>query len=204
MRFRAVVLSMLLFCLVALPALAQTPPQRLRGEVLSFDGHWMKLKNRTGEEQKIEFTEKTTYVGVVKAERSAIKPGVFVGIANVKGSGDTMRAEEVLVFPEAARGSNEGHYAWDLTPGGMMTNANITAMVEGSQGPEVTLTYKNKDGTGGNVKIQVPSDTPVVTFDKADKSDIKAGGHVLVVAAPAGDGFTALRVLIGKGIKPPM
>jgi hypothetical protein len=204
MRFRAIVLTMLLFCLAALPALAQTPPQRLRGEVLSFDGQWMKLKNRTGEEQKIEFTDKTTFVGVVKAERSAIKPGTFVGIANVKGSGDTMRAEEVLILPEASRGSNEGHYPWDLTPGGMMTNANITAMVEGSQGPELTLTYKNKDGTGGSVKIQVPNDTPVVTFDKADKSDIKAGVHVMVVATPAGDGFTALRALIGKGIKPPM
>ncbi len=204
MRFRTIVLSMLLFCVAALPALAQTPPQRLRGEVLSFDGHWMKLKNRTGEEQKIEFTEKTTYVGVVKAERSAIKPGAYVGIASVSGSGDARRAEEVLVLPEANRGSNPGHYPWDLTPGGMMTNADVAALVEGSQGPEVTLNYKNKDGTSGSVKIQVPNDTPVVTFDKADKSDIMAGVHVMVVATPAGDGFTALRALVGKGLKPPM
>jgi len=32
----------------------------------------------------------------------------------------------------------------------------------------------------------VPPNTPVVTFDKADKADIKAGGHVLVVAAKDG------------------
>jgi hypothetical protein len=190
--------------LLATLATAQTPPQRLRGEVISFDGHWMQLKNRNGETQKIEFSEKTTYVGVVKAERSAIKAGAYVGIASIKGTGDAMTAEEVLVFPEASRGSNEGHYPWDLTPGGMMTNANISAMVESTKGPELTLTYKNKDGTGGNVKIQVAQDTPVVAFDKADKGDIKAGGHVLVVAAKDGDKLTALRVLIGKGIKPPM
>ena len=201
---RAIVLTLAILAILAAPVLAQTPPQRLRGEVLSFDGHWMKLKNRNGETQSIEFSDKTTYVGVVKAERSAIKTGVFVGIANVKGSGDAMVAEEVLVFPEAARGSNEGNYAWDLTPGGMMTNANITAMVESNKGPELTLSYKNKDGTGGDVKIQVPPNTPVVTFDKADKADIKAGGHVLVVAAKDGDKLTALRVLVGKGIKPPM
>ncbi len=53
------------------------------------------------------------------------------------------------------------------------------------------------------MKIQVPPNTPVVTFDKADKADIMAGGHVLVVAAKDGDKLTALRVLVGKGIKPP-
>lgn len=192
------------FFLLATLAMAQTPPQRLRGEVLSFNDHWLQLKNRNGETQKIEITDKTSFVGVVKAERSAIKAGAFVGIASVKGSGDAAVAEEVLVFPEAARGSNEGHYAWDLTPGGMMTNANISAMVESAKGPELTLTYKNKDGTGGSVKIQVPPETPVVTFDKADKGDIKAGGHVMVVAAKDGDNLTALRILVGKGIKPPM
>lgn len=191
-------------CLLAVTVLAQTPPQRLRGEVLRFDGHWMELKNRSGETQKIAFTEKTTYVGVVKADRAAIKPGTFVGIASVKGSGDAATAEEVLVFPEAARGSNEGHYPWDLSPGGMMTNANITTMVESTKGPELTLSYKGKDGSSGTVKIQVPADVPVVTFDKATADDIKAGWHVLVVAAREGDGLVALRVLVGKGIKPPM
>lgn len=203
MFHRTVVLcAVALFALVGAVA-AQTPPQKLRGEVKHFDGHWMTLKNRNGETQKIEFTEKTGYVGVVAADRSAIKPGTFVGIASIDNGG-VATAEEVLVFPEAARGSNEGHYAWDLTPGGMMTNANISAMVESSNGPELTLTYKGKDGSSGSVKITVPPNTPVVTFTKATKDDIKAGGYVMVVAAPNGEHFTALRALVGKGIKPPM
>lgn len=204
MRIRALMLAAALACLPSAWVTAQAPPQRLRGEVLSFDGQWMKLKNRTGEIQTIQFTDKTTLVGVIKAERSAIQQGAFVGIASVKGAGEAAIAEEVLVFPEASRGSNEGHYPWDLTPGGMMTNATVTALVEKMNGPELTLAYKNKDGTGGSVKIHVPLEAPVVTFDKAGKDDIKAGGHVLVVASRDGDSFTALRVLVGKGIKPPM
>ena len=85
-----------------------------------------------------------------------------------------------------------------------MTNANITAMVESSSGPELTLHYKGKDGSEGDVKIQVPPNVPVVTFDKAEKGDVKAGSHVMVVAAKGADGYSALRVLVGKGIKPPM
>ena len=48
-------------------------------------------------------------------------------------------------FPEAARGSGEGNYPWDLEPGSMMTNATISGAVEKSSGREFSLTYK--DGT---------------------------------------------------------
>jgi hypothetical protein len=82
-----------------------------------------------------------------------------------------------------------------------MTNANVAEAVERVDGPMLTLKYKD-----GEKKIFVPQDAPVVTFDKADRGDLKAGAHVMVVAAKQPDGsFTASRVLVGKdGVVPPM
>ena len=38
----------------------------------------------------------------------------------------------MLVFPEAMRGNGDGHYAWDLLPGSMMTNANVDTIAQGT------------------------------------------------------------------------
>ena len=64
---------------------------------------------------------------------AAIKPGAFVGAATMPQPDGTLIALEVLVFPEAMRGSGEGHYAWDLKPGSMMTNATVIDVVTSSQ-----------------------------------------------------------------------
>ena len=37
----------------------------------------------------------------------------------------TQKALEVVVFPEAARGTGEGHRPWDLLPQSTMTNATV-------------------------------------------------------------------------------
>jgi hypothetical protein len=53
---------------------------------------------------------------------------------------------EVVMFPEAARNTGEGHYAWDLLPSSMMTNANVDTIVTGEKvfvvanGPATNLT----------------------------------------------------------------
>jgi hypothetical protein len=38
---------------------------------------------------------------------------------------------------------NEGHRPWDLEPDSMMTNARVTAVVQSTNGRELTLTYKD-------------------------------------------------------------
>lgn len=101
---------MAILAILASPVLAQNPTPAAAG-VLSFDGHWTKLKNRNGETQSIEFSDKTTYVGVVSAERSAIKTGVFVGIANVKGSGgsreNALRPRKPVISDATTTGGRE-------------------------------------------------------------------------------------------------
>jgi hypothetical protein len=134
---------------------------------------------------------------------ASVKPGVFVGTASMPQPDGTLKALEVLVFPEAMRGTGEGHYAWDLKPGSMMTNATITAVapVTQSGGHQMTLKYKDGEKT-----ILVPDDAPIVTFEPGDRALLVPGAHFLLTATAQPDGsLTATRVAVGKnGLVPPM
>jgi hypothetical protein len=189
--------------LVAGAAVAQQapPPQRLRGSIDAIDGQMLMLKSREGQMIHINVTDNTPLVGVVKASLADVKKDKFVGVASMPQADGTQKALEVLIFPDAMRGSNEGHYPWDLQPQSMMTNANVEQTVEKVDGPVLTLKYKDGEKT-----VIVPKDAPIVTFDKAERSDLKPGAHVMVVAAKQPDGmYTANRILVGKnGVVPPM
>jgi hypothetical protein len=194
-------LAALIFTLASLAAEAQTTAVRVRGTVTGFDGSALAVKTREGQDVSIKLAEAFVVVGVAAASMAEIKPGSFIGTAAVKDKADRLVALEVLLLPESARGSNEGHYPWDLQPGSTMTNATVTASVEGNDGKELTLTYK-----GGQQRVVVPNGIPVVTFVAADRSLLVPGAHVLIATQMSADGsMSAARVLVGKdGIKPPM
>jgi hypothetical protein len=147
----------------------------------------------------ITLREGWTVGGIKGAKLTDIRPGSFVGAAAVN-RGDEILAVEVLIFPEGVR-SNEGHYPWDLLPESSMTNATVGSTVEGVKGPVLTLNYP-----GGEKKITVPPEAPVVMFAPAEKSDLVAGAPVFVPAQKAEDGsLSAARVIVGNnGIAPPM
>ena len=201
--FLKIHLSLALLIVLALPVLAQqpaAPPLRIRGEITKVDGNMATVKTHGGDLVQVKLAEKVSVTGVKKAEFSEIVEGKFVGIASRPQADGSLLALEVLVFPEAARGSNEGHYPWDLAPDSMMTNANISASVSAKNGRELTLTPK-----GQNVKIHVPEDVPVVTFAPGDRALLVPGAKVLVVASKQADGsLLSPRVLVGIGITPPM
>src|ERR1700722_1547749 len=69
----------------------------------------------------------------------------------------SLSAVEVHNFPEAMRGTGEGHYSWDLRPKSTMTNANVDQVVTAVDGQTLTLKYKD-----GEKQIFVPADTPIV------------------------------------------
>ena len=110
-------------------------------------------------------------------------------------------AIEVLVFPEAMRGAGEGHYAWDLEPGSMMTNGTVTGVVEAKSGRELSLSFK-----GSSNKIIVPPGVPIVTFAPAERADLKPGAPVMFGATKNAAGeLAASRITVGKdGVAPPM
>ncbi len=179
------------------------PTQRIRGDVVALDGHNLQVKSRSGEILAVKLADSYGVSAVVAIDRSAIKPGVFIGAASMPQPDGTLTALEVLVFPEAARGNGEGHYAWDLRPGSMMTNATITnvAVVTAAGDRRVTVKYK-----GGEKTILVPDAAPVVTVEPGEQALLTPGAHVLLTAARQPDGsLTAARVLVGKnGLVPPM
>ena len=93
----------------------------------------------------------------------------------------------MLVFPEAARGTGEGHTAWDLQPGSMMTNATVAEVASAAQGRTLKLRYKDGEKT-----VEVPAGVPVVTFKPGDRSLLVPGAKVLVTAQSRDGRPTAL------------
>jgi outer membrane lipoprotein SlyB len=188
--------------LAATAASAQNvPPVRVRGTIASINGQDLTVTSRDGSTVAVKLAPDYMVTAVVKADMSDIAVGKFVGIAAMPQGSEPERALEVLIFPEAARGSGEGHYAWDLMPESTMTNATITESVDKVDGR--TLTLKHKDG---ETRIAVPSNVPIVTFAPGDRNLLVADAGVMVPAAKQPDGtFTASRILVGKDrVKPPM
>jgi len=187
---------------MAQDAWAQTaPPVRVRGTIASLAGDVLTINSRDGQVLKIALPATAGLSYVKKADKSDIKVGTFIGTANRVGADGTRTALEILVFPEAARGTGEGDYPWDLEPGSMMTNGTIKGSVTAASGEELSIAFKDSSN-----KVIVPPNIPIVTVAKADRSDLKPGEKVFLVASKGADGaLTALRVNVGKdGVSPPM
>ena len=196
--------ALALVCTWALgQAPAANPTQRLRGTIESFDSSTLVVKERSGEVLRLALANSLSLSEVLPIELSAIQPGSFIGTAAMPAADGTLRAMEVLVFPEAARGTGEGHSPWDLQPGSTMTNAtvaDVVAVAGVSEGRLLKLRYKDGEKT-----LDVPVGTPVVTFRPGDRSLLVAGAKVLVTAQLRDGTPTALRVLAGRnGFAPPM
>ncbi len=182
-------------------AVAQSPPTRLRGSIAAIDGSAATIATREGTSVPVKLADNWSVMLVSPLTLADIKENSFVGIASVKGPDGTLNALEVLIFPEAARGSGEGHYPWDLQPESMMTNATVATVAAAPDGQSLTLKYKD-----GTQTIKVKPGTPIVTFAPGDRADAKPGAKVFLGATKAADGsLTAGRLLVGKdGLTPPM
>ena len=189
-----------LFC-AASPVLAQEP-LRLRGTIERVDGPVLVVKTRDGAEQKLTLTDKPIFVAIVKSTVSDIKPGMFVGSTAMPQPDGRLRAIEVHIFPEAMRGTGEGHRDWDLKPKSTMTNANVEQTVAGVDGQMLTVKYK-----GGEKKLVVTPETSVVTYVPGDRSELKPGVQIFISAAEKQTDGTlrTSRITYGKdGLTPPM
>lgn len=177
---------------------------KIRGKIVAVEGENLKVTTAAGDVM-VRVPETTRISGIAAAQLSEITAGTYVGTATVSQVDGTLRALEVHIFPEEARGAGEGHRPWDLTADSMMTNANVekveTVRVGHTQGQMLTLKYK-----GGEVKVFVPTGAPIVKNVAADQSLLKAGAGVYIPALRGNDGTaTARRVLVGlNGVMPPM
>ena len=196
--FRLIVASTLL---VSAATFAQEAPTRIRGDIVSVDAATLTVKRRgSGDIVRIALASDVNVGAVKNIKLADIKKDAFIGTATETGADGKLTALEVVVFPEAARGTGEGHYAWDLMPGSMMTNANVDMVASSVQGRVLTLSYK-----GGSKEVIVPEATPVVTFTPAMRADLIVGKKVFVVATGSSASYKAARVVVEKdGVVPPM
>jgi len=187
----------------SLYAIAQQPPapSRVRGTIEGIVGDELAVRSRGGEEVKLHMSGDMRVVGITRIPLSDIKVGSFIGTTTVPGPGGTQNAVEVHVFPEDMRGTGEGSRPYDLRPNSTMTNATVAESVAGNDGHTLRVTYKN-----GEKKVVVSTNTPVVTYVPADKSDLKAGAKVIAALKRLPDGsFETDRVSVGRdGLTPPM
>src|SRR5262245_18269358 len=128
MNRRTLVLSGLALGCAFSSALAQETV-RLRGTFESVECNTYTVKTRDGQTVKVVLGDKPVFVAIVKASMADIKPGMFVGATSLPESDGSLRAVEVHIFPEAMRGTGEGHRPWDLAPQATMTNANVETAV---------------------------------------------------------------------------
>ena len=187
--------------LTTTPAWAEGTPVRVRGTVVSLDGSKIVVRAKDGKDVTVSLKDKYAALAVVKSSMEDIKQGTFIGTATIAQPEGSLRALEVVVFPESLRGFGEGHYPWDLGPSSMMTNATIANKVQSTDGQTVTVTYK-----GGDKTITIPANVPIVALVPADKSDIMPGAIVFVPTEKQADGtLLSGAILFGKdGVVPPM
>ena len=178
-----------------------SPPVRVRGSIERIDGSIYVVKARDGAELRVTLADNPQIAGVVKASLSDITRDSFVGVTAMPQADGSQSALEVHIFPDAMRGTGEGHYAWDLRPQSTMTNANVEQVVSAVDGRTLTMKYKD-----GEKKIFVPADTPIVAYVPGDRSDLKPGAKVFIVAVKQTDGTLQGRAWrVGRdGVTPPM
>lgn len=190
-------------CLIMAPAVfAQSPAPvtRLRGTIESVEPTELKIVTRAGDTVTLKVADNLAVALIVPTPLDSIKPGSYIGVTSVPGTDGAMKALEVHVFPEAMRGTGEGHRPWDLAPSSTMTNGTVGS-VKVSSGRMLTVGYK-----GGEQTIFVPENAPVVTYEPGNKDALKKGAHVIAFASEGPGGtLSAARISVGKdGLVPPM
>ncbi|HUC99559.1 MAG TPA: DUF5666 domain-containing protein, partial [Candidatus Polarisedimenticolaceae bacterium] len=137
----------------------------------------------------VKLGDNTIIRGEVPVKFSDITSGMYVGATAEKQPDGTFRASRLHIFSEDQRGTGEGHRPLGSAPqsGSTMTNANVETVedvaVQNVKGRMLTLKYK-----GGEIKVLVPSDTPVVKRVVGDRRLLTAGSTVSASGPRAEDG----------------
>jgi hypothetical protein len=181
-------------------ASAQQQTMRVRGTIEKLDGNTLMVKSREGADLSVTLTDNVQVVGVEKAALSDITVGSYIGSAAMPQPDGSQKALEVHIFPEAMRGTGEGHRPYAPVPQSTMTNGTVGNAVTAVEGHAVNIKYRD-----GEKKIVVPPDVPVVRYVIGIKADLKPGAHFTIISAtkkPDGT-LEAARVNVGRdGVVP--
>jgi hypothetical protein len=202
---RKIALAAAVIGLFTMPAFAQTPPPdgtptRIRGTVETLDGQKLTVKSRDGQSLSVALAPDFEVLTLVKKTLADIKPGDFVASTGVKDKDGKIHAIEARIFPKATPDGGR-QFAWDLMPDSVMTNATVGTVTKAAQGAVLKVTF-----TGGESEYTVGPEVPILASAPGDKSLLKAGVAVFVIALKKADGtVTSARLYAEKdGVKPPM
>lgn len=206
-RFRLVhrvsarlILVALLMAAGTMARAADAPPTRVRGTIAAVAGDVLTIKTNGGENLAVALRQDTAIHAITLAQISEIQPGRYIGTTAVPQADGTLKALEVHVFPPEMAGTGDGHRPWDLAPDSSMTNGVVGELMT-SNGRTITVKYK-----GGEQKVVIPDNMPVVNIEPGDRSLLVPGTHVMLFAEKNADGtLTARAISAGKnGVTPPM
>jgi len=173
---------------------AQAQQSRVRGTVERLDGQALTIKTAEGTVVTVALAPNYSVGAVVKASMADIRKGGFIGVGARPQAGGGLQAVQVFIFPEAMRGTGEGHKPWGVLPDSTMTNATVAETVSQVEGSSVTLTYP-----GGEQKIAVPPEANIIMAAPAEAADLVVGAQVALTATRQSDGSMAsTRVTIAK------
>ncbi len=180
---------------LATPVAAVHPTVRLRGTIqsVSTSAHTVTVRERSGEVIELVLPAGVVVSEVYPIELAEIKAGSFIGVGAMPQADGTQRAIAVTVFPESARGTGEGHRAFDLQPQSTMTNATVADLASAPEGRRLRLRYKE-----GEKLVLVPPGAPIVTFRAADQSLLVPGASVSLTAQEVNGKPTAVRISAGR------
>lgn len=184
----------------ALPAFAQALPIRVRGTVVSLVGPVLTVVTREGPAATITLPDSLNPTALKRLTMDAIAPNSYVATVAAPAADGTLQSVYVTVFSEAQRGTGEGHYDWDLSPGSSMTNATVTSVVSATAGRKLTMIYK-----GTPIEIVVPESAPILTGISASRDDLKPGTRIYATVTKTGENaYLASRLTVTKdGVSPP-
>jgi hypothetical protein len=187
---RGILFAVLAFSSVSFAQTPDVKPERIRGDIVSFKGEVLTVHRNSGDTVSVDVKPDVGVSALKSAKLSDAKVGSYVGTPAVTGSDGKLTATSMIVFPEAARGTAEGHFAYDFGPQSTVTNANVVSVVTGTSGHELNLSYK-----GGSSTVTVPENVPVVTPVPASRTDLTAGKKVFLVVTPGASGVYDAHVL---------
>ena len=188
-------LSMALLCCGAAAAWAQQA-SNIRGSVTAFDGRTIVVATREGAAVEVTLPETVNVSGTKAITLADLKPSTVLGVTTVKRADGQLVAIDVRPIPPTAR---LGLSPFDLQPESTMTNAALEGQVVSSNGTELMLNHGD-----GNVKVLVPSGTPMSQAVPGARADIKPGETIFISARRDAEGkLTAVRVQVSaNGVKP--
>ncbi len=205
-RRRAVLLGCFALAIVQTPQVfaqaASNPASaavRLRGTIERLSPERLVLRERSGERIEFVLPGNLVMTEVFPVSISDIRDGSFIGVGAMPQADGTQRAIAVTLFPEAQRGTGEGHRPFNFLPQSTMTNATVAGIASAPDGRRLKVTYKDGEKT-----IVVPPDAPVVSMRPGSRDLLVVGAGVTLSAQTIDGKPTATRISAGQnGFTPP-